>query len=319
MKLKIILCFALVLSGGLLGCSTAARHCCDVRPPKAAAVKVKLKFVKVDSEESDGENGRGENAVDNDPDTFWHTQWQGTSPETPHEIIIELLPPSVIKGFTYLPRQDVSDHGHIKDFEFYGSDDGRNFGRPVKKGAFAPGKGEKIETFEPLKCRFIKFRAMSEINGLPWTSAAEIGVVQAGAEISVKDYWRGNIGRISARDDSTKPDAIDTVVAALSATGGLWLNGLDAIHGSHAATPEEVVSETFRTAQFEAGPMTSYQVLDVRKVHVGELPGSYTAVLTDTNLGRMIVFMQRIEGKDSTPAHWWRRIYDASPQIKRLF
>jgi hypothetical protein len=138
---------------------------------------VKLKLVKVDSEEHLAQSGYGENAVDGDPDTFWETQWQGHSPGLPHEIIIELLPASVIKGFTYLPRQDESDHGTIRDYEFYVSDDGTHFGKPVKTGAFKPTKEKKTETFQPVKCRFIKLKAISEINGLPWTSVAEIGVV----------------------------------------------------------------------------------------------------------------------------------------------
>jgi len=324
MNPEITLGLALILSGVLLGCSTAARHRCDVPSPKvAAAAKVKLKFVRVDSEETDSQGGYGENAVDDNPNTYWHTQWRGNSPGLPHESIIELLPPSVIKGFTYLPRQDESDHGTIKDYEFYVSDDGKNFGHPAKKGAFEPGKGEKIETFEPIKCRFIKLRAITEINGLPWTSAAEIRVIQNGEDASVKDYWRGNIGQTNgaatARHDSTKSDAIDVFVATLSANGGLWINGIDRMDVLQATSPAEVVSETFRTAKFEAGLMTSYRIVDTRKVHIVEFPGAYTAVLADTNLGRMIVLMEYVEGKGSTPGHWWRRIYDANPPIKRLY
>ena len=147
---------------------------------------VTLDFVKVDSEETFGEKAYGEFAVDGNPDTFWHTEWNHNSPGLPHEIIIELLPPSTIKGFTYLPRQDESDHGTIRDYEFYVSDDGKNFGQPVKKGSFEPGKELKTETFEPIKCRFIKLRAISEINGLNFTSAAEIGVVQSSEAASGK-------------------------------------------------------------------------------------------------------------------------------------
>ena len=324
MKPKLILCLALVLSGGLLGSSTATRYRCDVQSPKVAAVaKVKLKVARVDSEETNSQAGYGENAVDGNPNTYWHTQWHADSPGLPHEIIIELLPPSVIKGFTYLPRQDESDNGTIKDYELYASDDGRNFGQAVKKGAFEPGKGEKIETFEPINCRFIKLKAISEINGLPWTSAAEIRVIQSGEDASVKDYWRGNIGQTdwdaTARHDSTKPDAIDLFVAALVANGGLWLNGTDGVYVSQATSPADVVSETFRMAKFKAGLMTSYRILDIREVHIGEFPGTDTAVLADTNLGQMIVLMQYIKGKDSTPGRWWRRIYDANPPIKRLY
>ena len=142
-----------------------------------ATNQIVLTVVKVDSEETVGENGRGTNAVDGNPATIWHTQWQDANPEHPHEIIIELTPPSTIKGFTYLPRQDDMDNGSIGDYEFYASDDGKEFGQPVKKGTFGSTKEKKTVTFDPVKCRFIKLKALSEINGQAWTSAAEIGVV----------------------------------------------------------------------------------------------------------------------------------------------
>jgi hypothetical protein len=141
--------------------------------------KIKLTVVRVDSEEIDGENARGTNAVDGNPDTFWHTQWQDASPECPHEIVIKLENPSSIKGFTYLPRQDEEVNGTIKDYEFYISDDGKEFGKPVKKGSFQDSKTKKTVTFDPVKCSYIKLRALSEINDNAWASAAEIGVVPA--------------------------------------------------------------------------------------------------------------------------------------------
>ena len=130
-----------------------------------------LKVVKVDSEETAGENGKGENAVDNDTTTFWHTQWQDATPPCPHEIVIELTPPTTIKGFTYLPRQDDSENGTILEYEFYVSKDGDDFGLPVAKGTFEAGKYLKKVNFPPHQCRFIKLKALSEINGGPWTSA----------------------------------------------------------------------------------------------------------------------------------------------------
>jgi hypothetical protein len=144
-----------------------------------ATNQIKLTVIKVDSEETDGENARGTNAVDGNPDTFWHTQWQDANPPCPHEIIIQLGEPATLKGFTYLPRQDDSENGTIKDYELYLSNDGKDFGQPVKKGAFAPGKEKKTINFEPKKCGFIKLRAISEINDEAWTSAAEIGVIPA--------------------------------------------------------------------------------------------------------------------------------------------
>src|SRR5262249_420246 len=137
-----------------------------------------LKLVRVDSEETAGEDAKGANAVDGDPATFWHTQWQDANPEHPHEIIIELSRPCKISGFTYLPRQDDQVNGTIKDYEFYVSADGKDFGQPVKKGAFREGKDKTAVTFEAKPGRFVKLKALSEINGQPWTSAAEIGVIE---------------------------------------------------------------------------------------------------------------------------------------------
>lgn len=149
------------------------------QPAPAAVSPTSLRVVKVDSEETVGEDGKGANAVDGNPSTFWHTQWQDDSPEPPHEIIIALSQATAIKGFTYLPRQDESENGTIKDYEFYVSTDGKNFGEPVAKGSFENTKDKKTVTFAPVTCQFIKLRALSEVNGGAWTSAAEIGVVPA--------------------------------------------------------------------------------------------------------------------------------------------
>jgi hypothetical protein len=146
----------------------------------ASTNKIKLTVIKVDSEETASENGRGTNAVDGNPGTIWHTEWTDANPECPHEIIIQLNPPSTIKGFTYLPRQDDEENGNIRGYEFYISDDGKDFGKPVKKGEFSGGKEKKTVVFDqPVKCGFFKLRALSEINDNAWSSAAEIGVVPA--------------------------------------------------------------------------------------------------------------------------------------------
>jgi len=60
-------------------------------PAGHEAQKLTLKVVKVDSEETAGEDGRGINAVDGNPNTIWHTQWKDASPAHPHEIILAAL------------------------------------------------------------------------------------------------------------------------------------------------------------------------------------------------------------------------------------
>ena len=54
----------------------------------------------------------------------------------------------------------------------------------MKKGEFTADKEKKTVTFDGKKCRFVKLRTVSEINGEPWTSAAEIGIVLPALEPS---------------------------------------------------------------------------------------------------------------------------------------
>ncbi len=179
----------------------------------AAANKITLKFVRADSQETASEDGKGANAVDGDPNTFWHTQWTDDNPPCPHEIVIELAPPSTISGFTYLPRQDGSANGAIKDYEFYISDDDKDFGQPVKKGTFAEGSEKKTVNFDAKKGRFIKLRALSEINGEAWTSAAEIGVVAATQQAPATDKIQLKFVRAdsqeTASEDGKGANAVD--------------------------------------------------------------------------------------------------------------
>jgi pimeloyl-ACP methyl ester carboxylesterase len=158
-------------------------------PTGRAVEKLTLKVVKVDSEETAGEDGKGVNAVDGNPNTIWHTQWRGVSPAHPHEIILQLDPPCKIKGLTYLPRQELGDDdGTIESYEIYVSVDGKDFGQPVKKGEFFPyGKDKRTVLFEPKHCGFVRLIALSEVNGRAWTSAAEIGVIQEDEQVALDE------------------------------------------------------------------------------------------------------------------------------------
>ena len=136
--------------------------------------------VRVDSEETAGSNGKGANAVDGDPATIWATQWQEASPAHPHEIVLQLRPAREIEGLSYLPRQDGSEDGWIKDYAIYVSDDGRHFGEPVRKGSFAWGEEKKVVMFDTVRCGFVKLVALNAFNGGTLTTAAEIEVLAEG-------------------------------------------------------------------------------------------------------------------------------------------
>jgi hypothetical protein len=132
----------------------------------------------VDSEELAGEGGQPRaNAIDGNPSTMWHTQWQTANPPPPHEIQINLGATRNVAGFGYLPRQDGLTVGMISKYEFYVSTDGVSWGAAVASGTFPSGAAEKKILFRPKLGRFVRLRALTEVNGKQWTSVAEVNVL----------------------------------------------------------------------------------------------------------------------------------------------
>jgi beta-galactosidase len=74
-----------------------------------------------------------------------------------------------------------SNNGHVKNYELYLSDDGQNWGAPAAQGRIAKDAEEKtIQLAQPRKARYLKFVALSEQEGNPFASVAELEVVEAG-------------------------------------------------------------------------------------------------------------------------------------------
>ncbi|MEA1867766.1 MAG: discoidin domain-containing protein, partial [Thermodesulfobacteriota bacterium] len=130
-----------------------------------------------DSEELVGEDGAAVNSFDGDVNTMWHTEWYASDPPHPHEIQLDLGGIYNIDGFRYLPRQDGGVNGRIAQYEFYISTDGSDWGTAVATGTFANDASEKEVTFSPLTGQFIRLRALSEVNGNPWTTVAELSLL----------------------------------------------------------------------------------------------------------------------------------------------
>lgn len=138
-----------------------------------------LSVVSADSEELVGEYAPAEYAIDGKTTTFWHTQWYNVNPAPgyPHQIIVALGGSYNVTGFRYLPRQDGGINGTVANYNFYVSTDGINWGQPVVSGTFAKDTTQKEVLFSGKTGSYIKFQGLSEVNGNPWMSAAEIGVL----------------------------------------------------------------------------------------------------------------------------------------------
>ena len=120
------------------------------------------------------------NAFDGNPNTMWATQWYGWASAPPHEIRINLGSMNKVRGFRYLPRQDGFPDGRIAQYEFYVSVDGVNWGTPVAVGTLANVATEQEVAFAPKTGQYVRLRALSEVEGKPVTSLAELNVLTSG-------------------------------------------------------------------------------------------------------------------------------------------
>ena len=135
-----------------------------------------LQIAFASSQEPD--EGDASYLVDGDPSTFWHTMYSITLAKYPHWVDFDSGKEKVIKGFTYLPRQDGSLNGCIKDYEIYVSNDNKNWGNPILKGKFEKStKLQKVMFGKPVKTRYVRLRALNEQNGQDYASGAEFTLV----------------------------------------------------------------------------------------------------------------------------------------------
>jgi hypothetical protein len=145
-------------------------------PPPGVLFRLGAKVISADSEDPPNSAAA---AIDDDPDTFWHTAWNPTEKPFPHEIVIDLGRELRLAGVSYLPRQDMSN-GRIADYEIYAGDNATSWGAPVAHGRWEnSAKKQEARFAAPVKCRFLKLVAKSEVNGHAWAAVAELDVIPA--------------------------------------------------------------------------------------------------------------------------------------------
>lgn len=122
------------------------------------------------------ENFWANNAADNNPDTYWHSNWNPPEPALPHSLVIELKQPVTVRGFIYTPRKDC-DHGRIARYRIHASDDGKNW-KPAAEGTWPNSdQAQTVRLGSPVTARFFKLEALQEVQNRNWTSVAEFDVL----------------------------------------------------------------------------------------------------------------------------------------------
>ncbi len=124
--------------------------------------------------------GAAANAIDGQPNTFWHTHTEAGRQPPPQEIVVDTGQVREIAGFLYLPRQDACTVGNVAEYAFYLSENGRDWGAPAARGEFGNIKAnpiqQKVMFAKPVPGRFFKFVALRSADA-PCINVAELGLV----------------------------------------------------------------------------------------------------------------------------------------------
>lgn len=159
------------------------------KPPKLRMPlhsRKKWQVVYVDSHMASAKCGP-EKAFDDNPGTHWHTEWKPKRPKPPHEIQIDMGEELNVCGFMQMPRQDKMPNGIITQYEFYVSNDPKNWGSPATKGSFKNNKKNRSmqliyfkgsdQSKTNYKGRYIRLVAKKGFKNMPFTSIAELNVI----------------------------------------------------------------------------------------------------------------------------------------------
>ncbi|WP_172665961.1 sugar-binding protein [Flammeovirga sp. OC4] len=148
--------------------------------------KTDWEIIYVDSEDT---KGVAENAIDDDMETFWHTEWRDQKADIPHEIQIDMKSVYAIEELHYYNRQDeFGPNGAIGEYEIYLSNSSSDWGDAVAKGTLNWGNSlvenykmlQKIVFDQPHAGRYLRIVALSEAQNnaeIPFTAAAEFYIL----------------------------------------------------------------------------------------------------------------------------------------------
>ncbi|OSM11042.1 hypothetical protein BTH38_22375 [Bacillus toyonensis] len=144
----------------------------DTKPVKPLAVLSK-KIMKASANSEESWRDPASNAIDDNPNTIWHTQWSAPN-QYPYNLTLDLGKTQTITQLAYLPRQDWSENGIIFNYNIYTSTDGSNY-KKVTSGTWGNNRTKKFATFEPISAKYIKLEVTNGFNG--FASAAEVDIL----------------------------------------------------------------------------------------------------------------------------------------------
>lgn len=134
-----------------------------------------------------GKEGPISYAFDNNPNTFWHTNYSPYK-ALPATVEIDMNEVYSINQFDYLPRQDGSTNGRITKYELWVKTNESDEYQKISDGDLAANSALKKITFDQIDARYIKFVALQGTgNGKQtFACAAELTVHKADEKASLR-------------------------------------------------------------------------------------------------------------------------------------
>ena len=121
-------------------------------------------------------NEAAQNAIDDNPSTFWHTRYRPDTPRCPHEIVVDMGTEQRVAAFVYQGREDMGN-GRVSRYELYLGQQPDQWGEPVLTGRLnntsAP---QELNIPSHPKARYFRFVILSTHDRRDYASAAELGI-----------------------------------------------------------------------------------------------------------------------------------------------
>ena len=136
------------------------------------------KVLEVTSEEP-GE-GNVAHVYDNNPKTYWHTDWRNVHPDYPHAFILDFGDTLNVLGVKALPRVDVTN-GLIGSCKIELSSDGKAWTTVFEGNTGWNRENRAWRTFEITKtpARYLRFTATAPaIAGQIWATLSELSIIE---------------------------------------------------------------------------------------------------------------------------------------------
>ncbi|WP_242205764.1 discoidin domain-containing protein [Aestuariivivens insulae] len=128
-------------------------------------------------EDQDGEganNGRVWNTFDRNPDTFWHSCWNGCTAVPPHYFVIDMKTSQQIGGFNFIQRTSGTRNIEICEIEI--SEDNATWTSlgqfELEKSSTGAVQNKPLE--EAVTARYFKFKVVKVFDGTNNAALAEI-------------------------------------------------------------------------------------------------------------------------------------------------